>query len=418
MEDEIDLRQYFDVLIRQWKWIVGLTVLAAAVALGVSFLIPPTYEATALVVVTRPRYQLQFDPRIETLTQPQQPYKAYPELAASDDLVAQVVAATDGRQTAEDRELSAFRERLSAEAGADPSLVRLTASSDDPQQAQAVANTWAGLYVSYVNELYQQRSSDVAFFETQVAEANTTLEKAEQALVDFQARNPIVMVTLELSSTQMALTDYLAAQRTIALVTQDARSLQQQLAAQNAGDPAALADELSALYLQVDALSTQTAAPIQLQIAGGGSLANRTVGEQTALLEALIQALQNKSAEIQQAIDALQPDILTLQQQQQQAQTELDRLTRDRDVANETYLTLTRKLDEARVAAQSDSGEVQLASQASVPDEPASPRKGLNTVLGGILGFLVGIVAAFVVDARKPMAQASHEPAVPVTVER
>ena len=32
MEDEIDLRQYVDVLIKRWKWIVGVTVLAALIA--------------------------------------------------------------------------------------------------------------------------------------------------------------------------------------------------------------------------------------------------------------------------------------------------------------------------------------------------------------------------------------------------
>ena len=49
MEEEIDLRQYVEVLIRSWGWIAGLALVAAAAALGVSFLIPPTYEATVVV---------------------------------------------------------------------------------------------------------------------------------------------------------------------------------------------------------------------------------------------------------------------------------------------------------------------------------------------------------------------------------
>ena len=77
MEEEIDLRQYVEVLIRHWGWIAGLALVAAAAALGVSFLIPPTYEATALVAVTEPRYVMRFDPRFETVNSVQPAYQAY-----------------------------------------------------------------------------------------------------------------------------------------------------------------------------------------------------------------------------------------------------------------------------------------------------------------------------------------------------
>jgi len=407
MEDEIDLRKYVDVLIRQRKWIVGLAIVSGLAALIVSSLIAPTYEATALVVVTRSRYRLQFDPRIETVTQPQPAYRAYPELALSDDLVLQVMETLGGTLDADERDLESFRERLNAEAGSDPTLVRLAATGTDPKQAQAIVNTWAALYVTYANELYQQQSNSVTFFEAQVAEASQELEKAERALIDFQARNPINVVNVQLTSKLTALTDYLAADRTISLIIQDARSLQQQLAQQSESGLITLADELVALYLQVDALNAQTDVPIQLQIGGSGSLASRTVSEQVAVLDALINALQNKAIEIRREITALEPEILELQEAQQTAQVELDRLTRSRDVAQDTYFTLARKLDEVNVAAQDESGEVRLASQAAVPTDPVIPRKALNTVLGSVLGLMVGIAAAFVIDARQSVAEKS-----------
>jgi len=34
MEDEINLRQYVDVLARRWKWIVGVTLLVADGVIG------------------------------------------------------------------------------------------------------------------------------------------------------------------------------------------------------------------------------------------------------------------------------------------------------------------------------------------------------------------------------------------------
>ena len=400
MEDEIDLDKYFKVLLRHWKLIVGLTISASVAALVISFLLPPAYEATALIVVTRLRNQYEFDPRIQTQFE-QQPYKAYPALALTDNLLTRVIAAVGDQLKIEERDPAALRERLSAGAGADPSLVRLAVTASEPQQAQIIANTWASLYVTYTNELYQQRSSSAFFFEAQAAEAQNRLATAEQALVDYQAKNPLNLVTAQLSSKQAEFGSYLAANRTITLVVQDARSLQQQLAQQNVNSPSSLSDQLSALYMQVDALNSKADVPIQLQISGAGSLSDRTVAEQAALLGTLIEVLQDKSIEIQRQIKVLEPDILALQKEQQAAQVELDRLTRGRDVAQETYLTLTRKVNEADLAAQDNEGGVQLASQASLPIEPVSARKGLTAILGGVLGLVLGIICAFVTDARQ-----------------
>jgi uncharacterized protein involved in exopolysaccharide biosynthesis len=297
-----------------------------------------------------------------------------------------------------------LREQLKAGAGADPSLVRLSVTSDQPQQAQTIANTWASLYVTYTNDLYQQRSSSATFFEAQAAEANNRLAAAEQVLVDYQARNPLNLVTAQLDSKQAQLADYLTAAQTITLVIQDARSLQQQLAQQDGNSPSSLSDQLSALYMQVDALNSKADVPIQLQISGEGSLSNRTVAEQTALLGTLIKVLQDKSIEMQRQIKALAPDILALQKEQQAAQVEFDRLTRERDVAKDTYLTLTRKVNETDLAAQDSGGGVQLASQASLPTEPVSGRKLLSVILGGMLGLIIGVIAAFVMDRRQTNA--------------
>ena len=152
MEDEFNLNKYFHFLSRHWKLIVGLTISASVAAFVISFLLPPAYEATALIVVTRPRYQYQFDPRIETQFD-QQPYRAYPELALTDELLTQVMAALGDQLDPEIRDPTTLRERLKARAGADPSLVRLSVTSDKPQQAQAIANTWASRYVTYTNDL-------------------------------------------------------------------------------------------------------------------------------------------------------------------------------------------------------------------------------------------------------------------------
>jgi uncharacterized protein involved in exopolysaccharide biosynthesis len=66
---------------------------------------------------------------------------------------------------------------------------------------------------------------------------------------------------------------------------------------------------------------------------------------------------------------------------------------------------LTRKVNETDLAAQDSGGGVQLASQASLPTEPVSGRKLLNVVLGGLLGLIIGVIAAFIMDRRQTDAE-------------
>ncbi len=398
MEEEIDLREYVEVLLRYWKWIAGVAVVAAVTALVISFLLPPTYEATALVAVTEPRYVMRFDPRFETLNDIQPAYKAYPELATSDemlrDLLDNLTPPPKDVETLQD-----LRTKVEAESGADPSIVRLTVRHRDPEEAARVVNAWAELFVERANELYgSQGDAEVQFFETQLKRAEAELAAAEEALVAFQARNRAAILRNQLNSLKQTQADYLADQRTIAYITQDIEGLREQLAEQPADQPVSLADQLTSLFLQIKAFNAQAAAPIQLQVDSASALSEKSLSEQIAFLDDLVGVLEEKSAEIDDRLAELEPQILALQRQLTEVTIEEDRLTRARDVARETYMALARKLEEARIAAEDTSGEVRLASRAMVPQKPASPHKLLNTAVAGALGLMVGIFGAFVIE--------------------
>jgi len=420
MEEEIDLREYVQVLVRSWKWVVGLAVLAAVAALGVSFLIPPTYEATALVAVTEPRYVMRFDPRFETVNNVQLVYKAYPELATSDDLLQDLLVRLDplpeGVETYRN-----LRNMSQAEQGADPSMVRLAVRSQEPEEAARVANVWAELFVTRANEIYGTQGEDqVQFFEGQLERAQAELAAAEQALVAFQARNQGAVLEAQLASAQQNLQDYLVEQREIERATRNARALRGSVADMPTDELVSAGDDLAALLLQIQAFDVHASRPAQvsesgrsasygaesqarpslwLQVSDSALLSSeRTAGELAVFLDGLVATLGARGEQIEAQVAALEPQILGLQQRLQEVQTEEDRLTRARDVARETYLTLARKVEEVRIAAEDTSGEVRLASRAAVPEVPVSPRKLLNTAVAGMLGLMVGVFGAFAAE--------------------
>jgi succinoglycan biosynthesis transport protein ExoP len=399
MEEEIDLRAYIEVLLRYWYWIVGLAVVAAVAAFVFISLQPEEYEASSVVIVTEPRYQIQFDPRIGTEARTPA-YRAFPTLAVSDGLLQSVVEAyTPSAQAGIGHwSLGALRQMAEATSEGDPSLVLLTVTSLSAQDAAAIANAWADALVKRGDEIYGQSAGDVAFFETQVEQAKTALDQAEAALVEFQARNQDSIVSAQLDSLRQAQADYLADQRAVSSIVQDIQGLRAQLADQPAGQSVSLADNLTALLLQIKAFNAQASTPIQLQVDNTVVVSNRSQAEQVTFLEDLATTLQTKSGEIDARLAELEPQILSLQQTIQEISVENDQLTRTRDLARETYMTLARKLDEARIEAQENNGMLEVGSYAAVPVEPVGPRRLISTAVAGMLGLMVGAVGVLTVE--------------------
>ena len=263
MEDEIDLRFYANMLRRHWRMIAAVTLLAGVVALTVSSVQPAKYQATALVLITRPLYQFQFSPAIQNLpdtanAQPALAGKAAVDLANGDALLQQVLLDVGAALPPNERNLFALRKMLKAKTGSDPSIINLSVTNRDPQRVADIANTWATFYVRRVNDLYGKSADQLTFFEAQLAQAKNDLDAADQALVDFQKQNDLAVRQAQLSAKQSALGDYLGMNESLIVLQQNIKNLQDQLARRPADSPSTLGDDLAQLMLQVSAFSAQS----------------------------------------------------------------------------------------------------------------------------------------------------------------
>jgi succinoglycan biosynthesis transport protein ExoP len=400
MEEQLDIRKYLTIISRWWRLIAVCTVLAAVSAFVISLLLPPTYEASSVVIITEPQYQTQFDPRFPVVEEWTPAYKAFPTLAKSDDVLRRVVETYTPSPAAriEDWSIEELSEMVEAISEGDPSLVVLTVSSHSPEDAAGIASAWANALVERGNGIYAVSEDDVAFFETQVAQAKEALDDADAALVAFQGQNQANILQAELSSLLRFQTDYLADQRTITYLLQDIEALRGQLARQPADQPSSLSDDLTMLFLQIKAFNASASAPIQLQVNSAESLSNKRLSEQIAFLDDLADTLEAKTEEVGSQAAALEPEILALQERLQEIQLEQDRLGRARTLAHETYMALARKLEEAHITAQGSDGVLQVGSYAAAPVEPASPRILINTALAGVVGGMLGLGAAFLFE--------------------
>jgi len=407
MEEEIDLREYIDVVIRRWKWIVGLTMAAVVTAAVVSFLPSQVYEARAGVLILKSKSEITFEPKYRTLTEEElaragmdvaSRRTALEALVESSPVAAEVIAKLGAALEPEEREVGSLLEMVETETRGD--LIEIAVRSTDAEKAAAIANAWGEAYEGYVNELYGLRPQSPNDIRSQVVEAEASYQEAEEALAQFLGDNQIDILTMEIEARRNSLSDYYATERHLDRLIADAKALRDHLS--EGVSSSTTADDLSILLLRATAftlLSPNLPAQLQLSLEQTARVEG-SVESQVRDLDTLIAVLEARQEEVQSLISegSIQQQVLQLQEQLEREQARERELAQARDLAWETYQTLARKEAEVGVAARVGDTEVRFAVPAVEPKKPVAPRKKLNVAIAGVLGLMAGVFGAFALE--------------------
>lgn len=400
MEEEIDLRPYIEALFKRRYWILASVIVVGFTTFLISITLPPTYEATALMIVTSPQQvvldsltQSTVDPNFTSVNEPMLTLEAYANLASSDEMMQQLLATLD-LPADETLDLVRLRKLLTAEPGSDRGLIRLTAKYGEAETAAYIVNTWAELFVPWVNETHSVANADrLNFFETQLTTARTNLATAEEALIIYQRTNRAAVLQSKLDALSRTLAELLAEQRVLAFLQRDAEQLRTQLTNEVESAEAPFAFQLTALSLQLRAYDAQTPSNLELQLAPETPLTGADREQQLNFLAGLISSLTAQQTGNEAMVAEVEPQILALQEERQAVLTEQVQLQRAQQEAEETYRALARRVDAERISAEDTTGGVSLASRSAVPQQPVSPRILLNVAVA----VLLGLVLAFTV---------------------
>ena len=103
--------------------------------------------------------------------------------------------------------------------------------------------------------------------------------------------------------------------------------------------------------------------------------------------EARLQALSRFLPELRKRLEALPEN-----------QRRLGALLRKAQAAEQVYTNLLMRLEEARIREVTKTGDLVIADLAAPPHEPVSPRPLLSLALALVLGVMLGVIAAFLVE--------------------
>jgi capsular exopolysaccharide synthesis family protein len=403
MEDEINLGQYVSFLIKWHRLIILSTLLAGLVAFGVSSVLPPTYEAEAAVALVKSSTQLNFDPKMRTVSEMDGGYnydqearrKALTALVKSSDVATTVIAKIGDRLNAEEHNPANLVKAINGTYTGD--VIRIKAKGDDAEKAALLANTWTQEYLNRANAMYSETPLSPPELQSQADAAKRDYDQKEDTLVKYLASNPMDQLARQVAQKKQKLDDLRAIETKMDRLTADAASLRNRLSVDTPSS--GLGNELAALFLEANAFSASSNLPANLQIQINQLSAGSTSAEQLRNLNALIVELGDRRKTVQEgAFVQLEHDVNQLQSQLEQESAKKQELVRSRELAWSTYTTLSNKAAEAAVAAQSKGTIIRLAVPAVVPEAPISPSKSKNALLAGLVGLTLAVGAAFLFE--------------------
>ena len=430
-ETTIDLKDILKTIKKRGKLIASIFSVAVILAIIISLLIPPTYEAETNLRIKQPKglaSSLLGDLPIGNTGATKQLMSTYAEILKSRTVVQVVIDATQSEKAI----IPTYEQmltRITTVPVKDTEILKVKVKASSPEEAQLVTNLLVDTFNDRMTYLVRSEQTTIReFIGERLKESKKQLEQSEALLSDYKREQKIVAPDAETKAMveKFASIDKLAAENTVAMVSAAASlgTSKQQLAKEKPGFVAdspliqqykgKLAElevklvSLSASYtdkhpeiIATRASITETSGKLSQEVA---AVISANAPSMNPIHQGLIQSQIQSEVEIaargaqkqaiQNIMNTSQQELSTLPAKEQG----LTKVMRDATVNQEIYIMLAKRHEEARISEVMQPTDVQVIDVAIEPDKPISPKKTLNVVIAAILGLFIGLATAFILE--------------------
>ena len=444
--EEIDIQKYWLILKRRWiptTAIFGTTLVLTAVFV---LLQKPAYKAEGKLLFTASRASSltglgEGIGKLEALGSQNNPSDTQAEVVRSIPVVQEAIETLNLRDDAGALlQPDDLLQRLKVAGVAGTDVIQITFEAGDPKIAADVVNKIAEIYIR--NDIQANRAEAGAareFIQQQLPKTEAAARAADSELRRFRERYSIVKLDEEASASVKIISDLdsqiAGAKAQLADTSARSQSLQsriganpqQALAISAVSQSPAVQEVLTQLQQAQQELAVEqtryrsgypTIASLERRVAALNTLLSQRIsevstgGQSVSISQLQPGALQQSligdfiHAEVDR--QGLASRINLLSQTQaiyrqrakvlpglDQSQQELERRVQ---AAQTTYENLLTRLSEVQVAENQSIGTARLVSPALLPQNPTNISKNVIFLAGGLVGLLLGIAAAFVLD--------------------
>ncbi len=420
---EIDLLEVWDIILANRRPIAKITGVFVALAVLYLLIASPVYESKALLQIKQEQglgSSLLDAATGGNVQMSQQKMSTYAEILKTKEVVVPVIEATEEAKDGAYPDYESYVERMiTTQPFKNTELLQVTIKGKTAEGAQHANQLLMDSFLKRITELsHAVQTGTKDFLADRTKSSREELDKAEAALQKYKADHQITTPTDNAKAfmDRVSEIEKQAAVNQVELEAAQARL--QAINGQLGGSGAASADNRTMQQYNAELAKLEAERISYLDKFTDKNPKLIDVNNRIAKLKERIRQESNRIASLQAPSDnsvhqglvagkyqsesevaVAQQKAAAMQQIIDRNNAELGKLTevergyvavaRDAQVANEIYVMLAKRLEEAKVAEVMQPNNVQLVSNPNLQKKPVSPRKGRTLVLAALLGLLL-----------------------------
>ena len=397
-EEEIDLREYINVLLKRKGIIILIFLIAVITAAIVSyFIIEPVYQANTVIMVSKPKIgnSIVSEPSLED----------YKNLITDNVLEEELIQKLNLNKPPLELTPYDLDQMLTVELPMGTNLIKMNLQASEPKLTKDIINTWATLFVEKNKRLY---FDEVKMAKTDIEEKLKLTEQdffeIEEKLMKFNETDNVKTIEDEIEYKAIKILTFKSRLIDIQLSLEKEKAKKEQIITEiNKQEKVLklnksivddqffqqLISNITDANLKIDNLTyiSEVTNPIYYNLA-----------QQLISTNISINSLIAEEDQLKKNINDFNASLENLKKELTEKKLILAQLNREYSAKEKLYNIFYKQAEEIGLTETAEEDLLKIASLAYEPKSPIKPNKKLNILIAGVLGLFVGIFAAFFLE--------------------
>jgi len=397
-EEEIDLREYINVLLKRKGIIILIFLIAVITAAIVSFfIIEPVYQANTVITVSKPKIgnSIVSEPSLED----------YKNLITDNVLEEELIQKLNLDKTLIEVTPYDLERMITIELPKGTNLIKMNLQASEPKLTKDIINTWATLFVEKNKRLY---FDEVKMAKTDIEEklklAEQDFFEIEEKLMKFNETDNVETIEDEIEYKAIKILTFKSRLINIQLSLEKEKAKKEQIITEMNEQEKILKLNKSIVDDQFFRQLIPNIADANLEIANLTYVSEVTnpiyynLAQQLISTNISINSLIAEENQLKKNINDFSASLENLKKELTEKKLILAQLNREYSAKEKLYNIFYKQAEEIGLTETAEEDLLKIASLAYEPKSPIKPNRKLNILIAGVLGLFVGIFVAFFLE--------------------
>ncbi len=399
-EEEIDLREYINVLLKRKSVIILIFLIAVITAAIVSyFVLQPVYEANVIIAVSKPKIGNSLVDEISL--------EEYKNLIKDIEIEEELIQKLNLNEPPLELTPYDLEQMLTIELPKGATLIKINLQASNPKLTKDIINAWATLFVDKNKRLYFDEVKNAKIsVEDRLKYAEKDFYEIEEKLLKFYETDNIITIEGEIEYKATKILDFKSRLIDIQLFLEKEKAGKEYIITEMSKQEKIL--KLNKLVCD-DQFFQQLLSNItddNLEIANLTYVSEEinpiyyNLAQQLISTNISINSLIAEENQLKKNINDFNASLENLKKEITEKKLTLSQLNLNREYSakEKLYNNLYVQAEEIRLTEAAETDLLKIASLAYEPKYSIRPNKKLNILIAGVLGLFVGIFVAFFLE--------------------